>query len=150
MITNEIFYGIKCNRCNELYDDGEHSFWMDESSAIENAMDSEWVEEKGKHYCPDCHDYDEDHEAYTIRPDFPDYLKTLNKFLDNVCRAGERKVIETTESVNVKFRLWNRIAITAFEEQYIKSLLADKFIKIRTEETGARFKTIWHIIEIKL
>ena len=47
MIVSEIFYGVKCNRCGEQYEDGEHHFWSDESGAIENAMESEWIEEKG-------------------------------------------------------------------------------------------------------
>ncbi len=35
MIVSEIFYGVKCNRCGEQYEDGEHSFWSDEDNAIE-------------------------------------------------------------------------------------------------------------------
>ena len=62
MIVSEIFYGVKCNRCGEQYEDGEHSFWSDEDNAIENAMESEWIEEKGKHYCDKCFHYNDEDE----------------------------------------------------------------------------------------
>lgn len=43
MIVSETFYGVKCDRCKEMYDDGEHSFWSNEGYAVKNATESKWI-----------------------------------------------------------------------------------------------------------
>ena len=55
-------YGVVCDNCNKGCIDEDNGFvaWSDESSAKDNAIDSEWIEENEKHYCPDCFEYDDD------------------------------------------------------------------------------------------
>lgn len=134
MIISEIFYGLKCNRCGETYEDGEHSFWSDESSAIENAMESEWHEEKGKHYCTNCHDKKDDTDEITVFEEFPEHLKTLNKFIDRISSGTARNVLENNTEFTVKCRFYKSPKLKDFEESYIKQLLGEKFISLEYEE----------------
>lgn len=76
MIITEIFYGLKCDRCGELYTDGEYSFWNDESNVIENAYESDWNELKGRYYCPDCHEVDDETDEVKVYEEYPEHLNT--------------------------------------------------------------------------
>jgi len=38
-------------------------FWQDKSRSREEAIESEWHEEKDKHYCPECYSFDGETEA---------------------------------------------------------------------------------------
>lgn len=131
MIIAETFYGIKCNRCGELYEDGEHSFWSDENSAIENAFESDWQEVAGKHYCSGCSEVNEETDEVIIYPEYPTHLKTLNSFLDKITKAIGRDVIESEKGFFiVKCRFYNRHKLEEYESNYIKSLLGDVFVSI--------------------
>ena len=135
MIVSEIFYGLKCNRCGELYEDGEHSFWSDESSAIENAYESDWTELKGKHYCPNCHEIDEETDEIKVYEDYPQHLKTLNGFIDRILHGKRRNVIENdNEFFLVKCQFYKKPKLDLFEVGYIKGLLGDKFVSLDYEE----------------
>lgn len=125
MIITEIFYGIKCDRCGELYEDGEHSFWNDESSVLENAYESEWRELKGKHYCEGCHEINEETDEVVVYPDYPQHLKTVNSFIDRIMKGLSRKVFEYESEFHVKFKLYKYSKLEESEENYIKSLLGE-------------------------
>lgn len=134
MIITEVFYGVKCNRCGELYEDGEHSFWGDESSAIENSTNSDWAELNGKHYCPNCHEVDEETDEIKVFKEYPQPLKTLNGFIDKILKGISRDVLEYEDSFMIKCRLYNKPKFELFEVDYIKSLLGEKFISLDYEE----------------
>jgi len=136
MIVSEIFYGVKCDRCGEVYEDGEHSFWTEEDSAIENAIESEWAQLKGKHYCTGCHEVNEDTDEVIPYEEFPKYLKTLNSFLDRIAQGTSRQVQEPdgTNQFIVKGRFYNKAKFADFEENYIKSLIGEYFISLEYEE----------------
>lgn len=134
MIITEVFYGIKCNRCGELYEDGEHSFWSDESSAMENAGESDWQEVKGKHYCPNCCEVDEETDEIKVFEEYPQLLKTLNGFIDKILKGINRDVLEYEDSFMIKCRLYNKPKLELFEVDYIKSLLGEKYISLDYEE----------------
>ena len=57
MISEVKAYILECDNCKVLYEDNCDSFsiWNDESVAIESAIDEDWIEYEGKHYCPDCY-----------------------------------------------------------------------------------------------
>lgn len=130
MIISEIFYGLKCNRCGKIHDDGEHSFWNDESTAIENACESEWIEQNGKHYCPTCYDYNEDKDENIVRAEFPDHLKLLNKFLKKMVLGHNDEVKELDNCFLVSKSLHNKTRLDSFEEKYIKDMLGENLISI--------------------
>lgn len=134
MIVSEIFYGLKCNRCGEVYEDGEHSFWSDESSAIENAIEAGWAIEKGNHYCTNCHDRNEENDQIVVFDEFPEHLKTLNKFIDRVASGTARTISETNEEFKVKCRFYKTPKLKDFEESLIKQLLGEKFISLEYVE----------------
>lgn len=134
MIITEVFYGLKCNRCGELYEDGEHSFWSDESSAIENAYESYWTGLNGRHYCPNCHEFDEETEEVKVYEEYPAHLKTLIRYIDKILRGTSRNVIENDkEFFLVKCRFYYKPRLDLFEIEYIKGLLGEKFISLDYE-----------------
>lgn len=133
MIITEIFYGLKCDRCGELYTDGEHSFWNDESNVIENSYESDWNELKGKYYCPDCHEVDDETDEVKVYEEYPEHLKTLNKFIDGVMRGYNRSIGENENEFTVKFRLYKSSHLKDFEEKFISELLGQKLISISRE-----------------
>lgn len=147
MIVTEIFYGVKCDRCGELYEDGEHSFWNDESSVIENAYESDWRELKGKHYCEVCHEVNEETDEISVFPEYPQHLKTLNSFIDRIVKGLARKVSENESEFQVKFKLYKYSTLEKAEENYIKSLLGDNFISL--DYAHGKYNSLSCIIKIK-
>jgi hypothetical protein len=133
MIITEVFYGIKCDRCGEIFEDGEHSFWSDESSAIENATDSEWGEKNSKHYCSNCHEKDEETDEIKVFEEYPQQLKTLNGFIDKILKGISRNVLEYEDSFLIKCYFYYKPKLDSFEIDYIKSLLGEKFISLDYE-----------------
>lgn len=130
MIIKEIFYGLKCNRCGTTFSDGEHEFWSDEDSAIEYAYDSDWIEEKGKHYCVSCHEHNEEKDENVPFPEFPKHLKELDKFLKNI-NGWDRVINESSDDMFIiSKRLYDRDNLLSFEEDYIKGLMGEKFISL--------------------
>ena len=62
MIQKVEMFTVICDNCGEDAgcdcDDG--SCWNDEAVAEEKALESEWINSKGLHYCPKCYSYDDD------------------------------------------------------------------------------------------
>lgn len=148
MIVSEIFYGVKCNRCGEQHDDGEHSFWSDEHNAVEQAMDSEWIEEKNKHYCPNCYDYDEESDEKKPLPDFPQHIKNLIKFCDKMIVGSDRNINEKDDCFIISKGLYNKQKLDDFEVNYIKEMLGDKFISLECKK-HERYTKFYCYITVK-
>ena len=88
-----ILYGIKCNRCREVYEDEEgHTVFFDKSDAEEGASESEWHCDGDKHYCPNCYSMD-DNDVITVKPSIPHDLfkfqNTLKALTHTVHRFSE-------------------------------------------------------------
>lgn len=111
MIVDAIFYGIKCDRCGSIHEGGEgYTYMMDKSSILEDALENEWVENNGKHYCPNCYipSEDEDSEEITIKPAIPDLVKKIEKFLKFITKNTPR-TIETSDSFEMSFNEYKPI-----------------------------------------
>lgn len=69
MITEIQMFGIDCDNCGESYDGGYSGFayWADASTTIECASDNGWHQEGEKHYCPNCHSFNDEDELI-IKP----------------------------------------------------------------------------------
>lgn len=64
MIKQVTYYDIICDRCgNSLVDESE-IIYPDKDSALMVAEQSEWNTIDGKHYCPDCYEFDEKTDEY--------------------------------------------------------------------------------------
>lgn len=60
MIKEVKMYTVVCDNCGEdIGSTEEYSCWNDEGYALDNAIESDWIEEEGNHYCPDCVQYDD-------------------------------------------------------------------------------------------
>lgn len=70
MIYEEIMYGVRCDRCHEIYENGDgYTVSADRNSMEEYASDDDWYEENGKHYCPNCYTRDEiDEDKVIVKP----------------------------------------------------------------------------------
>lgn len=64
MIKQVTMHSVVCDRCGKTFEADDIIAWTDECSAREYALDSEWKEIDGKHYCPDCYEYDESIDEY--------------------------------------------------------------------------------------
>lgn len=66
MIKPVTMYSVVCDRCGKTFIDEFNGIgaWLDEGTAKEQAMDSEWAEIGDKHYCPDCYGFDDELDEY--------------------------------------------------------------------------------------
>ena len=61
MIAKVEMYTVECDNCKKTSgDDSDFSCWGDKAYALEDAIESNWKEHEGKHYCPDCYEIYED------------------------------------------------------------------------------------------
>ena len=62
----EYLSGFICDRCGKPFVDEFNGIvaWLDEGTAKEQAMESEWAEIGDKHYCPDCYEFDDELDEY--------------------------------------------------------------------------------------
>lgn len=63
MIFEEIMYGIKCDRCHDIFENGDNcTVSSDKYDMEESAIDNDWYQDGDKHYCPGCFEKDENDE----------------------------------------------------------------------------------------
>lgn len=67
MTYETIMYGIKCNRCQQIYEDGEGAnLAVDRHGDLEeSAQEDGWYVNGDRHYCPNCHTINENDEVVT-------------------------------------------------------------------------------------
>lgn len=66
MIKPVTMYSVVCDRCGKTFIDEFNGIeaWLDEGTAKEQAMESEWAEIGDKHYCPDCYEFNDELDEY--------------------------------------------------------------------------------------
>ena len=62
MIKEVTMYSVVCDRCGKAF--VVLGLGLDEGTAKEQAMESEWAEIGDKHYCPDCYEIDDKLDEY--------------------------------------------------------------------------------------
>jgi len=68
MIKPVTIYTVICDRCGKDSADGtDYSGWNDKEYSVDCATDDNWIVLDDNHYCPDCHEYNDDDEL-TIKP----------------------------------------------------------------------------------
>ena len=86
MYKEAIFYGLQCDRCGDDYESGEYTYFSDKGDVLDSAIDNDWQEIDGRHYCPCCYEenpdpnHDDDHE-YRPKPAYPECIPQLRRFL---------------------------------------------------------------------
>ena len=61
MIKEVKMYTVICDNCGiDVNESEEISCWGDEGYAEDCAMEADWIQEDGNHYCPDCFEYDDE------------------------------------------------------------------------------------------
>jgi len=78
MIITDVFFAIKCDRCEKVHDE----IWAnEEDNAVETAKENDWLcTVPGKHYCPNCYTVN-DLDEIKINPPFPLAVKNIKGFV---------------------------------------------------------------------
>ena len=75
MLQKVEMYTVVCDNCGEdVGSSQDYSCWNDEGYARTNAMESDWVKEDDKDYCPDCASFD-DEDNLVLNPERKDKFK---------------------------------------------------------------------------
>ena len=75
MIKKVEMYTVVCDNCGEdVGSSQDYSCWNDQGYARTNAMESDWVKEADKDYCPDCASFD-DEDNLVLNPERKDKFK---------------------------------------------------------------------------
>lgn len=136
MVIAEVFYGVKCDRCGEIYESGEHAYYMDESEAQEQALESEWGELNGKHYCPNCHSVDEETDEIKPFPAFPKHVSHIRNFAKKMM-GGLHEGIEEKDNADfiiLKYSIQNGRSFKMFHLNYIRDFLDEKFVSLDVDK----------------
>ena len=66
MIKSVAMYYVVCDRCGKQFVDEFNGIvaWLDEGTAKEQAIESEWSDIDDKHYWPDCYEFDDELDKY--------------------------------------------------------------------------------------
>lgn len=64
MIKPVTMYSVVCDRCGKTFVADDSIAWTDKQSAIFYALESQWLEIGGKHYCPDCYEFNDELDEY--------------------------------------------------------------------------------------
>ena len=142
MITEEIFYGVKCNRCLCQYEDGSHSFWSDKGTAIENAIESNWIKKDGKHYCPDC--YTSDGENDIPKEEYPKYVKVIREFLVKIIRGYDLQILDNEDCIFITFWMVGS-KLEECDEAYIRDRFKEELISIQVVSNDEKSPKYLHI-----
>lgn len=135
MIVQEIFYGVKCDRCREIYEAGDYAYYSEKNSVIEDATDNDWIEQNGKHYCPDCYTLDEETDEIIINPDIPDVVNKIQKFILHITRNNP-ETREKEDSFELSFNEYHPIGnaetnwITSFQNVHFERTTKQRYSKI--------------------
>lgn len=120
MITPTIFYTLKCDRCKELFESSEGFIGhVDEGSVWEDAENSDWIEYKGKHYCPDCYYFDEEKDEYIPLSDYPTSVFKVEKFLKTYVGYKDASIKEYADHFVVSVHLR---ANEPFQREYLEMI----------------------------
>ena len=152
MITEQIFYGVKCDRCGEDFESrGDYSFMVDQGDILDEAYEQDWQNIDGRHYCPNCYednpdpDHDDDHE-YRPKPAFPEYVDRLKRFVAAILGGWRQEEFE--DQLLIRFHTGHNEKELAPEyEEMIRKILkeAEYRIEVLTKENTSNATVIVYI-----
>ena len=129
MITEHIFYGLRCDRCGEDYDGSECSCYIDKGDLFDAAKEDDWVTIEGCNYCPGCYEWNMDpycdyDNRYRPKPFYPRSIYKLRKFLQVF--GGYRQ--EEHDDMLI-FRFYVELVNKKLEPEY--SAMIDKILHLQ-------------------
>ena len=72
MIKEVKMYTVVCDNCGrDVNENADYSCYNDKVFAQDVAMESDWLKEGDKHYCPNCFTYD-DEDNLIVNPNLGD------------------------------------------------------------------------------
>lgn len=106
MIKEVKMYSVVCDRCGKSFIDKFNGIvaWLDEGTAKEQAMESEWIEIGDKHYCQDCYEFDDELDECVPK------MIYRNDVLGNPLIKGAKVLCR-----NFEFDTWHRWRIGYFK-----------------------------------
>lgn len=150
MITEEIFYGIRCDRCHDSYEGDDYSYMSDKSEIEEMAENDDWRIIDGHHYCPNCYEkdpepVDDDHE-YTPKPPIPECIRSMRRVVGIMIGQGDGEMREKDDHLHIRFYM-NRNPLTDALRLTIDQILGDlpHTIEIEEEKKTNYISRILHI-----
>ena len=130
MIVEDVFYGVKCDRCGDMHEEFEYTFFSDNDSAWESASENDWIEDFGKHYCPDCYIMDEDSGDCKPKPEYSNHIKEFKKVFGALISSSVT-LIEHEDYFEMKGTSYKGFGID--KEDCVKALLGKKLIEFKRE-----------------
>ena len=167
MITQETFYGVRCDRCGRDHELEGYTYYGDQGEMLSDAKEHGWVELHGRHYCPNCYvlkdgtmrtdmnediyvngeddrNTDEDNDVYVPRPEWPHCIMKVYRFLKGI-DASVMHPEEKDGWVVVKISLgWNGV-LSDLTRQMIERICGTKEhrIDIANSERGGRMNYVY-------
>lgn len=147
MILKEIFYGLQCDRCGEVFENSDgYSFESEEQEIITHAYDYDWAELNRKHYCDKCYTINEETDEIKVKPEWPAAVKSTESFVEKVLKH-KCKVIEDEESFVIRFYDYS-VPVGEHCLEWIKHCIGEKLIGIERENMD-RMSNYKYLISIK-
>ena len=142
MYTEEIFYGIRCDRCHEQYESDEYSYMSGRSEILEAAENDDWREIDGRHYCPDCYvkdpePADDDHE-YMPKTPYPDCVYKVRRIVAELLGYGMGSMVEKDDCLHLRFPL-NKDLFDDVLQGAIKKKMDGREYTVGTEDVLSEF-----------
>lgn len=151
MIKPVIFYTLQCDRCKELFESPEGFIGQVNSDSVwEDAENSDWIDYKGKQYCPDCYHFDEEKDEYLPLSDYPKSIFRLEKFLKTYVGFKDATIKEYSEHFIVSVHLGTNEQLRREYLEMIRLILTIESWSFEVTPAGKyNNSTLWIKIEKK-
>ncbi len=138
MIYEEIMYGIKCDRCHEIYDNCDGATVSSEKYGMEEeALENDWYEENGKHYCPNCYTRDEDDEdKIIVKPMIHYSFFKFSSFVNQLTGCHHRFSQDDTHFILRNNYCYKRMDNTRLS--ILREIISDFVIEYKQPEKGCQ------------
>lgn len=133
MTYETIMYGIKCNRCQAIYEDSEGAnLAVDRHGDLEeSAQEDGWYVNGDRHYCPNCHTINENDEVVT-KPLIDYYFFKFKNELQML--TGRQYTFSETETLFVLKSNYCYKRLNEAQSLILRDIIPDFVVDYRTPE----------------
>ena len=141
MIYEEIMYGIKCDRCHEIYENCDGATVSNEKYDMENdACENDCHEENGKHYCPNCyvrfHQEYSDDDVIVVKPMIHYSFFKFSSFVNQLTGCYHRFSQDDTHFILRNNYCYKRMDNTRLS--ILREIIADFVVEYKQPEKGCQ------------